>query len=168
MGMLDILNQYAGEPKAQSDTPAHFDEVASVASPGTLGGGIASMFRSTSTPPFGASVASLFGQSNATQRAGVLNEIARSLGPSALTAGGGVLGRLLGSSAHTAPGQAQTITPDQASKLSPSEVSVLASHAEQQNPSVVDSIGSFYANHPTLVKTLGAAALAVAMSHMRR
>ena len=35
MGMLDILNQYAGEPKAQSDTPAHFDEVASVASPGT-------------------------------------------------------------------------------------------------------------------------------------
>lgn len=87
MGMLDILNQYAGEPKAQSDTPAHFDQVTSVASPGMLGGGIASMFRSSSTPPFGSSVASLFEQSNATQRAGVLNEIARSLGPSALTAG---------------------------------------------------------------------------------
>ena len=28
-------------------------------------------------------------------------------------------------------------------------------------------VGAFYANHPTLVKTLGAAALAVAMSHMR-
>jgi hypothetical protein len=91
-----------------------------------------------------------------------------SLGPSALIAGGGVLGRLLGNSGNPAPGQPPAITPEQAAKLSPAEVSVLASRAEQQNPSVVDSIGSFYANHPVLVKTLGVTALAVAMSHMRR
>ena len=168
MGILDILYEYAGEPQAQADTPAHFDEVASLASHDMLGSGIASMFRSSFTPPFGSSVGSLFGQSNATQRAGVVNEIVRSLGPSALTAGGGVIGRLVGGSVPAAPGQVQAITPDQAAKLSPTDVSVLANQAQQQNPAVVDSVGSFYATHPALVKTLGAVALAVAMSHMRR
>lgn len=168
MSILDILNKYGGEPQAQPDTSAHFDEVARASSPETLGNGIAAMFRSSATPPFGNSVGSLFSQSDPAQRAGVLNQIMRSLGPSALTAGGGILGRVLGNSGNPAPGHSQAVTPEQASKLSPSEVAVLASHAEQQNPSVVNSIGAFYANHPVLVKTLGVTALAVAMSHMRR
>ena len=55
-----------------------------------------------------------------------------------------------------------------ASQLSPESVEQLATEAHKQNPSIVDSISSFYAQHPTLVKSLGAAALTIAMSNMSR
>jgi hypothetical protein len=48
----------------------------------------------------------------------------------------------------------------------PEAVSQLATEAHKQNPSIVDTVSGFYAQHPTLVKGLGAAALAIAMSHM--
>jgi len=38
--------------------------------------------------------------------------------------------------------------------------------AEQQDGSIVDRLGNFYAQRPTLVKTLGVAALGVVMAHM--
>jgi hypothetical protein len=44
----------------------------------------------------------------------------------------------------------------------------LAEHAEKQNPSIVDQASQFYAQHPTLVKTIGAGALALVMSHLSR
>jgi len=40
----------------------------------------------------------------------------------------------------------------------------LAAHAENANPSIVDSLSSFYAQHSSLVKTLGGAALTVALA----
>jgi hypothetical protein len=165
MGLIDILKQYAGTPQAQSDTPAHFDEVARSAPPESLGTAISSMFRSNSTPPFGQIVGTLFNQSNPEQRAGVLNQIIQSMGPAALGAGGGVLGRILGSSG--AAGPTPTVTPQHTSQFSPTDVTALATQAEKANPSVVDTVGAFYSQHPALVKTLGAAALAVALSHMR-
>ncbi len=165
MSLIDILKQYAGAPQAQTETPAHFDEVARSGPPESLGTAISSMFRSNSTPPFGQIIGNLFNQSNPEQRAGVLNQIIQSLGPAASGAGGGVLGRILGTS--RASGQPPTVTPQQTSQLSPADVTTLATHAEQLNPSVVDSVGAFYSQHPALVKTLGAAALAVALSHMR-
>jgi hypothetical protein len=166
MSFLDILTKYAGNSQAQPETVNHFDEVARTAPSESLGNAIASMFRSKDTPPFGQAVGGLFSQSNPQQRAGVLNQIAQSLGPAALGAGGGILGRILGSG--NSPGAVPNITPEQASQVSPEDVSVLATHAEQQHPSIVDRVGSFYAQHPTLVKTLGAGALAIAMSHMNR
>ena len=39
----------------------------------------------------------------------------------------------------------------------------VARRVEQSNPGVVDTMSSFYAQHPTLVKTLGSAALMIAM-----
>ena len=164
MAFLDILNRYAGAPQPQPDTPAHFEEAASNVSHETLGSALASMFRSSSTPDFGSTVGNLFSQSNPQQRAGLLNQLAQSLGPAALGAGGGVLGRLLGTSSA---GPTPAITPEQASQVSPSEVTALATHAEQHDSSIVDNVGSFYAQHPVLVKTLGVAALAVALGHMR-
>ena len=56
------------------------------------------------------------------------------------------------------------ITPEQAQKLSPEIVQQLATHAEKSNPSIVDSLSSFYAQHAGLVKTLGGAALTVALA----
>ena len=164
MSLLDILSQYAGSAQPQADTAAHFDAAAQQASPGALGGALAAMFRSSATPAFGQQIGDLFNRSNPAQQAGLLNQILQSVGPSALGAAGGVLGGLLGT-AGTA-GAMPTITPQQASQLSPADVQAIATHAEQQNPSNIDRAGAFYAEHPTLVKSLGVAALAMTMSHL--
>src|SRR5664279_4044139 len=49
MGLLDILNQYAGAARPQADTNSHFDEVARQTSPGDLGSAISAMVRSDAT-----------------------------------------------------------------------------------------------------------------------
>lgn len=165
MGLLDILKQYA-EPGTQpsGDVFNHFDSVTQQATPKQLGGGIAAALRSDATPAFGQTIGSLFGQSNPDQKAGLLNEILQTLGPTAAaTAGGGILGRLLGTGLS---GPSGPITPSQAAQVSPSDLSTLATTAQQHDGSIVDRVGTFYAQHPTLVKTLGVAALGVVMSHM--
>ena len=58
------------------------------------------------------------------------------------------------------------MTPEQAAQVSPDEVRELAEKAEQENPSIVDRMGDFYAQNPTLVKAIGGAALAIALGHM--
>ena len=101
MGILDILKQYSNPGTTPSgDVVGHFDSVAQQASPQDLGSGIAAALRSDATPAFGQAIGSLFGQSNPNQKAGVLNEILQTLGPAGLaTAGGGILGRILGTGA---------------------------------------------------------------------
>ena len=163
MGLLDILQQYAGGATATppSNVNDHFDQVAQQVPQQDLGNAIGAAFRSDATPPFGQMVGSLFGQSNPQQQAGVLNQLIQAIGPGALSGvAGGILGRVLGSQS------ASTITPQQASQLSPSDVNAIAAHAQQQDPSIVDRVGSFYAQHPTLVKTLGAVALSAVMGHL--
>ena len=84
----------------------------------------------------------------------------RSLGPGVLSAlGGSILGRSMQAGA-TPP----SLTPEQASRLSPEEVRDIAAQAEQHDPTVLDKIGDYYAEHPQLVKTLGSAALAIALA----
>ena len=63
-------------------------------------------------------------------------------------------------------GGAKTIHPEQAQNVSPELVQQMATHAEKADPSIVDRASAFYAQHPTLVKTLGAAALSIIMSKM--
>jgi hypothetical protein len=102
----------------------------------------------------------MFGQSNPEQRAGALNHLLRSLGPGILSAlGGGILGRL-STQSHGSP----SLTPEQASQLSPEQVQDIAARAEQHDPTVLDRIAGYYAEHPQLVKTLGSAALAIALA----
>lgn len=165
MGILDVLQQYANPAAAPTDkVHEHFDQVAQQASSQQLGNGVAAAFRSDATPPFGQMVGNLFGQSNPQQRAGILNQLVQALGAGALSsAAGGVLGRVLGGSANATP----TITPEQASQISPSDAAVIAEHAEKKDPTILDRAGEFYAQHPQLVKGLGAAALAVVLGRMR-
>jgi hypothetical protein len=59
------------------------------------------------------------------------------------------------------------VTPAQASQLSPQEVQQVVEHAHQTNPGIADELAGFYANHSGLIKTLGAAALAIAMAKMK-
>jgi len=164
MTLLDevsnILKQYSGGPAPNTaNATEHFDQVAQSASPNVIAEGLSAVFRSDQTPAFGNLVSSLFSQSNGEQKAGVLNQLIASVGPSALSqlAGGGLLASLLG-------GGANQITPEQAQNVSPEVVQQIAAHAEKSDPSIVDRASAFYAEHATLVKTLGGAALSIALA----
>jgi hypothetical protein len=158
MGLLDILNQVVGSG-ALSDR--HFDQVAQDAPTDVLAAGLAGAFRSEQTPAIGDMVGQLFGNSSGQQQAGMLNQILATLGPAAAASlAGGVLGRAM------SPGSSQ-LTPAQASQLSPQDVRQAVEQAHQSNPGIADELAGFYANHAGLIKTLGAAALAVAMAKMK-
>jgi hypothetical protein len=171
MSLLDILQQYAGGRAPEgADVHAHFDQVAKQTPPQVLGGGIAEAFRSDDTPPMGQMVGQLFDRSDPQQRAGALQQIIQAIGPAALSSiAGGALGRIFG---NLGGGVAATpaVTPQQAQQVSPQDVSVAVEQAEKKDPSLADRLGAFYAQHPDLVKGLGATALAIALGrlHSRR
>ena len=77
------------------------------------------------------------------------------------SAGGAAIASVLGKSAGNST---ETITPEQASQLTPEQVQQMADHAQQNNPSIVDHMSDFYAQHSGLIKTLGGAALAIALA----
>jgi hypothetical protein len=166
MSILDIvktLEPYSGAGATNPPANVHqdFEQVAQSAPQPQLASGIAEAFRSNQTPPFGQMLGTLFSQSNGQQQAGILNQLLGSLGPAA--AGAGALGGL--SSILGGGGQ---VTPQQAQQVPPETVQQLAEQAQKNNPSIIDQAGSFYAQHPTLVKALGAGSLAMIMSHMSR
>ena len=109
-------------------------------------------------------VGQMFGQSNPQQQAGVLNRLLRSIGPGLLSALGGILGRI---STHSA-GEVPQLSPQQASQVTPGEAQEIATQAEKHDPGVIDKIGGFYSEHPQLVKTLGSAALAIALASVAK
>ena len=76
-----------------------------------------------------------------------MNQLLSFVSPGTLTqilSGAGLAG-LLGA------GNTQ-LTPDQAQKLSPEVVQQLATHAQNSNPSIVDSVSNFYAQHTTFLQ----------------
>jgi hypothetical protein len=162
-----LLQQYLGAGAAQpaAAAPDHFHQAAQAAPPDVVSHGLAEAFRSDQTPPFGQMVGQLFAQGTPDQKAGMLQQLLGSLNPAALTAlgGTGALGSLLAAGSSTTPG---AISAQQASELSPGQVQQIAAHAEQQNPSVIDTMSNFYAQHSGLVKTLGSAALTIALAKM--
>jgi len=168
MSLLDILQQYAGgTPPPGADVQAHFDQAAQQASPQDLAPGIAAAFRSDRTPPVGQMVGQLFDRSNPQQQAGLLNQLIQAIGPAALSSvAGGALGRILGAGSGGAASATPTVTPAQAQQVPSQAVAEAVTHAERQDGSIVDKLGAFYAQHPDLVKGLGAAALAVALGQM--
>ena len=172
MGLFDqlqsVLTQYAaggGGPQNQQDVEQHFSQVAAAAPQSSLAEGLAAAFRSNQTPAFGEMLSTLFSQSNGDQKAGLLNQLMASMPPGAVQqllgsgAAGGALASLLQSGSAN-------VTPDQAQQISPEAVQQLAAHAEKHDPSIIDTASQFYAEHSTLIKTLGGAAMALALSHI--
>ncbi|MFL6451983.1 MAG: hypothetical protein ACJ746_30600 [Bryobacteraceae bacterium] len=157
--LLGMLQQYSGGTANSANAEKDFDHVTNNVSPDHLASGIAGAFRSDSTPPFAQMVSSLFSNSDGQQRAGILNHLLNAAGPGA---SGGLLGNLLGGQA------AGQVTPEQAQQITPEAVHDLAQQAEKNNPSILETAGNFYAQHPTLVKSLGTVALASVLSHMSR
>lgn len=169
MGLMDVLGRYA---QSQQGVPpqahADFEQVAQQAPRDMVSSGLADAFRSEATPPFEQMVGQLFGNSDPHQRAGLLNEI---LGSVAHGGGGGLGGALSGGVLggllrHAAAGR--PVSPEDAQQVPPSEVEAAAREAARANPSIIDRVSQFYAQHPQLVQGLGQAALAVAMSSMAR
>lgn len=162
----NLLQQYANaNPANPGQAEQDFDQVAQNAPQTDLAQGVTEAFRSDQTPPFPQMVGQLFGNSDGSQRAGMLNQLIGSIGPGVLSSiAGGALGSLFGrgNNASATP----QITADQASTMTPQQVQEIAEKAEQHNPGIVDKMGDFYAQHPQLVKGLGGAALALVLGHM--
>ena len=161
-GLSDLLKQYGGQSgAAPANVEQHFDQVAQGVPSSSLAGGLAEAFRSNETPPFAQMAAQLFSNGNGQQQASMLTTLLSSVGPD-------VLSKFTGGSANSPlaallqSGQGQ-ISADQAAQVNPEEVQALAQHVEQNNPSIIDRISEVYAEHPTLIKTLGAAAMAIAV-----
>ncbi len=164
MSLIDILQRYdtLNASRANETATDDFDQVSGEAPPDLLGQGVGDAFRSDDTPPFEDMVSRMFGQSDPQQRAGVLNQLLRSMGPAVIAAlGSGILGRLQN---QQSKGGVPQVTPEQASELTPEQVREIAAQAKQNDPGVLDRIGGYYAQHPQIVKTLGSAALAIALA----
>jgi len=162
----DVLQRYSGQAGGTTtpsleDAHEDFQQVARAAPHDALAGGISQMFRSDQTPSFAEMISNLFNQSDANQRAGLLTHLLTSAAPGALA---GIPG-LSGLAGSLAGGQ---ITPQQANQISPEQVQQIAVHAEKQDPSVIDKVSSFYAQHPGVMKAVGGLALTIALQHMNR
>lgn len=142
-----------GEQPQAGEVHSEFDRLAGSAGPQGLAHGLAAAFRSDQTPPFSHMVSQLYGESTGQQKAGLLNSFF-AIAPQSLATE--VLGM--------ARGGPTQITPDQAEKVSPDSVQKLAEQAERHDPSVVDQVSRFYAQHPGVVKTLGLGALTLLTS----
>lgn len=164
-----LLAQFSGGA-APGNVSDQYQQVAQNAPSELLSRGLSAMFQSDKTPPFAQMAGQLFGQANPNQQAGMLNQLLSGMGPAVLAglvngAGGGGLGAILGKLTQGGAVPA-AITPDQASQLTPEQVQEIASHAEQHSPGIIDKMSGFYAEHPGLIKTLGSAALTIAMAAM--
>lgn len=173
-----LLQQYNGAQPDQAPATVHddFDQVAQAAPQPAIADGLSAAFRSDQTPDFGQMTANLFGNSDPQQRAGLLNTLLKNVGPgilSKVTSGGGDGGSSGGSGGGGGlsnlinlfrGGQQPQVTPEQADQVSPDAVRQVANQAEKHDSSIIDTISNFYAEHPTLVKTLGTAALTIALS----
>lgn len=162
-----LLQQYGGAQAQQPPDTVEddFDQFTQAAPESALADGLSAAFRSEQTPPFGQMLGQLFGQSSGTQRASILNTLISALGPTIVSqilsrssaSGSSGLAGILG-------GGQQEVTPEQAAEIPPQAVEEVAAEAEKRDPTVVDMISNVYAQHPTLIKTLGAAALTVALA----
>ena len=161
MGLLDdLLKQVTSGNAPAADVHAAYDQMAPAVPRGELADGLAHAFNSDKTPPFEQMVSRLFDQSNPDQKAGLLNQILGALGPDGVAqvrgAGSGLASMLSEGS----------VTPQQAQQVSPDAVQELAQQAAKTDPSIVDTAAGFYAQHPTLIKAIGAGALALLMSRI--
>ncbi|MGE5412757.1 MAG: hypothetical protein ACM3NW_01180 [Syntrophomonadaceae bacterium] len=166
MGIMENLgnlaSQLASGAVSESDVHGAYDQASRSAPQGSLATALSHTFQSDQTPPFEQMIAGLFQNSSPDQKAGLLNKLSAALGSGGLASLGsaGSLGALSG------PLAGGTVTPEQAQQVTPQQVQVLAQKAATKNPSIVDAAAGFYAQHPTLVKAIGAGALALLMSRL--
>ena len=144
---------------AGTDMNAIFDEVTKAVPSSVIAEGLAAAFRSNQAPGFEKMLSTLFRNSNGEQKAGLLNQLAAAIGPAVLSqvlSAAGLAGQWAGAGGK--------FTAELAQRVKPEIVEELAAQAAMANPSMIDTISRFYARHGELIKTLGPAALTVALA----
>jgi hypothetical protein len=158
MSLLDnvktLLSQYSAGSSANENAGLHFDQLAQSADAGMLAPGISAAMRSDQTPPFADIVSQLFTNGTGAQKAGMLSALLSAASPEQRAQLSGLLG---GAAAN------QPLTEQHVSNLSSQDVASMARTVEEKNPGIIETMSSFYAQHPTLVKTLGTTAMMIAM-----
>jgi len=161
--LSDMVERYSGQgggtASAPQDPHQDYQQVTQAAPPNVVAGGLSEAFRSDRTPPFPEMISNLFRQSDPNQRAGLLNHLLGAVGSGGVATLPGLAGLF---------GGRNQVTPEQANQISPEQVQQIAAHAQKQDPSIVDQVSSFYAQHPQVVKALGGLALTIALQHMMR
>ena len=165
--VANVLQNYtqSNQPPAGEEVDSHYHQVARVAAPSDLASGLAAMFHSDQTPPFAQMIGQLFSNSNGPQRANLLNTLLSS------GAAPGILSQLSQTAGISLPaglGSGTAVTPETAAQIPPAAVEQAAAQAQQHDPSIVDRVSEIYAQHPTLVKTLGTVAMGLVLSHLAR
>lgn len=162
----DVLRHYdravAADPP--SSVREDFERVSRAAPRSAVAAGLAKAFRAQETPQFSEMVSELFTRSDSRQKAGILNRLLASIGPDLLPH--------LASSGQI-PGLRQIVStsgrvvmPAEAEHVPPEMVRQVAAEAEKRDSSAVRSVSDFYSHHLGLVKSLGAAALTIALIEM--
>jgi hypothetical protein len=99
-------------------------------------------------------VSQLFASGSGTQKMAMLNTLLSSITPAQRAQIAGLIPGI---------GAAGAVTPEQAAAVAPSTIQSVAQHVEQHDAGIVDRMSALYAAHPTLVRTLGSAAMMIAM-----
>ena len=166
--MTSLLDNLSGLLKDATagkvpETELHhaYDQVVDTVPASTLATGLTHAFNADETPPFEQMLATLFNGSTPAQKAGILNRIVASLGPAAVA-------QILGSSNVAGALTGGAVTPQQAQQIPPATIQILAQNAAKKDPTIVDAAAGFYAEHPTIVKAIGAGALAFLLSKMSK
>jgi hypothetical protein len=158
MGLLDnltgMLAQYASGSAPAGDASAHFEQVAQSVDSGTVAQGISAALRSDQTPPFAQLASQLFASGSGDQKMAMINTLLSSVSPEQRAQLSALIPGL---------GATSSVTSAQAAAISPTALQTLAQHVEQHDAGIVDKMSALYAAHPTLVKTLGTAAMMIAM-----
>jgi hypothetical protein len=162
----DIFNRYAGTAAGTASAPADphkdYQAISGTAPPQVMADALAHAFRSDQTPSFPEMVGSLFRQSNPDQKAGLLSQLMGAISPASRASVPG-LNELAGSS-----GEGAGVTAQKANQVSAEQVHQAAARAQRDNPSIIDTVSGFYAQHPGVVKALGATAITIAIQSIAR
>jgi hypothetical protein len=160
----DIVSRYTasagGTASAPADPHEDYRTIAQSASTQQITDALSDAFRSGQTPSFPDMVSGLFRESNPEQRAGLLGHLLSAIGPGALASIPG-LSDLAGSGESG-------VTPGLANRISEAQVQQAAAQAQRANPSIIDRVSGFYAQHPDAVTGLGAAAITIAIQSIAR
>lgn len=160
-GLAQQLTGGGAPPPGQMEQ--HYDQMAQSTTTSAIANGLAAAFRSDQTPAFAQMAAQLFGASNGSQQASLLNTLLATAGP-ALLSGALTSGKMPGLSSLLGGGGARELTPAEVAQVPAEEIQHLADHVEKHDPSIVDRVSEIYAQHPGVVKSLGGAALAIALA----
>jgi hypothetical protein len=142
----DLFKRVKTGSAPEGEVNEAYDRVAGAVPSESLADGLSHAFKSDETPPFEQMVSALFDRSTPEQRADFVNHLISVIGPA------GVANAL---STAGIGGESPTIAPEM--------LQGLARQAAAKDPSIIDKAARFYSQHPTLVKSLGVAALAVLM-----